>query len=114
MFKVCFIGAGSGAFTKKVLGDLIILPEIGECELMLFDIDPIRLEDARIMMESIRRTYKNEKVIIKATVDRREALDGAKYIVSAVLIGGGAGMVDRDFSIPKKFGLNQTDRKSVV
>ena len=53
MTKLTFMGAGSTVFAKNVLGDCILTPEIGALEVALYDIDPVRLEDSRLMLENI-------------------------------------------------------------
>lgn len=107
MFKICFIGAGSTVFAKSVLGDCILTPELGEFEISLFDIDPVRLEDSRLMLENINKTYKG-KANIKATLNRKEALKGASFVVNAIQVGGYEPCTVTDFEVPKKYGLRQT------
>lgn len=107
MLKITFLGAGSTVFAKNVLGDCILTPEIGEFDIALYDIDPVRLEDSRLMLENINRKY-NGKAKVKAYLNRREALQGANFIVNAVQIGGYEPCTVTDFEIPKKYGLRQT------
>ena len=60
MIKICFVGAGSTIFAKNVLGDCILTPELGEFIISLYDIDPVRLEDSRLMLENINKKYNSE------------------------------------------------------
>ena len=53
MPRIAFMGAGSTIFAKSVLGDCILTPEIKDLEIALHDIDPVRLEDSRKMLENI-------------------------------------------------------------
>lgn len=108
MPKVTFIGAGSTIFAKSVLGDCILTPEIPELEIALFDIDPVRLEDSRMMLENICRNVGRTDVPITAYHDRKAALRGAKYVVNAIQVGGYDPCTITDFEIPKKYGLRQT------
>ena len=105
--KITFIGAGSTVFAKNVLGDCILTPEIGEMHFALYDIDPVRLEDSRLMLENINRKY-NGKATIKAYLDRREALKSADFVINAIQVGGYEPCTVTDFEIPKKYGLRQT------
>ena len=107
MVKIAFLGAGSTIFAKNVLGDCMLTPEIGEMHIALHDIDPIRLEDSRLMLENINRKY-NGKAKIYAYADRREALKGADFVINAIQVGGYEPCTVTDFEIPKKYGLRQT------
>ncbi len=107
MPKVTFMGAGSMIFAKNVLGDCILTPEISDLEIFLYDIDPVRLEDSRRMLENICRNA-GRKVPLIAMTDRKEALRGAKYVVNAIQVGGYDPCTITDFEIPKKYGLRQT------
>ena len=107
MIKICFIGAGSTIFAKNVLGDCILTPELGEFIISLYDIDPVRLEDSRLMLENINRKY-NGKATILASLNRREALKDADFVVNAIQVGGYEPCTVIDFEIPKKYGLRQT------
>ena len=107
MPKVTFMGAGSTIFAKSVLGDCILTPEIKDLEIALFDIDPVRLEDSRSMLENICKNV-GRNVPIFATLNRKDALRGAKYVVNAIQVGGYDPCTITDFEIPKKYGLRQT------
>ncbi len=107
MLKIAFIGAGSTVFAKNVLGDCILTPELEDFTIALHDIDPVRLEDSRQMLENINRNHKG-KAVIQATLDRREALKNAKYVVNAIQVGGYEPSTVIDFEIPKKYKLRQT------
>lgn len=107
MPKITFMGAGSTIFAKSVLGDCILTPEIKELEIALFDIDPVRLEDSRSMLENICKNVGRD-VPVQSYLNRKEALRGAKYVVNAIQVGGYDPCTITDFEIPKKYGLRQT------
>jgi alpha-galactosidase len=107
MFKLTFIGAGSTVFAKNIIGDILISPDLEGYEIALYDIDLTRLEESRVMLETIRRTH-NRQATIKAYHDRKDALSGADFIVNAIQVGGYRPGTVRDFEIPKAFGLRQT------
>ncbi len=108
MVKITFLGAGSTVFAKNVLGDVMLTPEIRDVEIALMDIDPVRLEDSRIMLEKIRNETGREDIRVKAFADRRKALRGAGYVINAIQVGGYDPCTITDFEIPKKYGLRQT------
>ena len=107
MFKICFVGAGSTIFAKNVLGDCILTPELGEFIISLYDIDPVRLEDSRLMLENINKKY-NGKATIVASLNRKEALKDALFVVNAIQVGGYEPCTVTDFEVPKKYKLRQT------
>ena len=107
MIKLTFLGAGSTVFAKNVLGDCILTPELGNFEIALFDIDPERMEDSRLMLMNINKKY-NGKAHIKAYDKRIEALRGADFVVNAIQVGGYEPCTVTDFEVPKKYGLRQT------
>lgn len=101
------MGAGSTIFAKSVLGDCILTPEIKDLEISLHDIDPVRLEDSKMMLENLAANA-GRKIRIDASLDRKKALKGAKYVVNAIQVGGYDPCTITDFEIPKKYGLRQT------
>lgn len=108
MVKVTFMGAGSTVFAKNVLGDCIMTPSIEDLHIFLYDIDPVRLEDSRKMLENIASNSGRTDITIIATMDRIEALTGAQYVVNAIQVGGYRPCTVTDFEIPKKYKLRQT------
>ena len=63
MPRIAFMGAGSTIFAKSVLGDCILTPEIKDLEIALHDIDPVRLEDSRKMLENHRGYIRDRRYI---------------------------------------------------
>ena len=78
MTKLTFMGAGSTVFAKNVLGDCILTPEIGAIDIALYDIDPVRLEDSRLMLENINKKYNGK---VKITVLPETYPQGAEKIL---------------------------------
>ncbi|KMY50945.1 alpha-glucosidase/alpha-galactosidase [Peribacillus loiseleuriae] len=107
MSKITFIGAGSTIFAKNVLGDCLFVPALAGFEFALFDIDEQRLKDSENMLNNLKQNY-NSNVTIQSYSDRKEALNGAKYVINAIQVGGYKPSTVIDFEIPKKYGLQQT------
>ena len=107
MSKITFIGAGSTVFAKNVLGDCLMVSALEGFEFALFDIDEKRLKESEAMLTNLRNRY-NKSIQIKAYLDRKEALRGAKYVINAIQVGGYKPSTVIDFEIPKKYGLRQT------
>ena len=111
MLKITFLGAGSTVFARNVLGDCMCTPALREAELALYDIDPRRLEESRIILEAINRNVNENRARIRTYLgaeNRKEALRGARFVVNAIQVGGYEPSTVIDFEIPKKYGLRQT------
>jgi alpha-galactosidase len=107
MTKITFIGAGSTVFAKNLLGDILSFPELADSTISLMDIDPVRLQTSEIVAHKIAEFF-GAKPKIEATLDRRQALDGADYAISMFQVGGYKPSTVIDFEIPKKYGIRQT------
>ena len=105
--KVTLIGAGSVIFAKTLASDLLQFPEMRDMTLCLMDIDPARLKTAEEIINRVA-TKLGVNARIEATLDRREAIRGAKYVLCTVQVGGYRPSTVRDFEIPAKYGLKQT------
>jgi alpha-galactosidase len=104
--RIAFVGAGSVVFTRNLLGDIFWFPELRCTEIALHDIDPDRLATAEAMAHSVARE-RGASPRITAHLDRREAIEGADYVLNMVQIGGHEATL-RDFEIPARYGLRQT------
>lgn len=105
-FKVAFIGAGSIGFTRRLLTDLMSVPEFrGELDIWFMDINPQNLD---MVTQLCQRDLDENGVDCKihATLNRREALRDAKYVICCARIG----LLDAfklDVEIPLKYGVDQ-------
>jgi alpha-galactosidase len=105
--KVAFIGAGSIEFTRNVVTDLCSYPELAEgLHLALHDISPERLEFAEALTRRIV-AQTGATAEVSAAGERGAALDGARYVINEVQVGGYAATL-ADFEIPARFGVRQT------
>jgi alpha-galactosidase len=107
MTTITFIGAGSTVFAQNLLGDIFSFPELSNATIRLMDIDPERLRTSEIVAHKVADFF-GAKPTIEATLDRRQALDGADYAISMFQIGGYKPATVTDFEIPKRYGLQQT------
>ncbi len=106
MPKIAFVGAGSVEFTRNLLGDILAFPALAESEISLHDIDPERLETAELLAHRVAETL-GTKPKIASSLNRREALDCADYVINSIQVGGHAATV-RDHEIPARHGVRQT------
>ncbi len=107
MITVTFVGAGSIEFTRNVVTDLCGYPEFrGGLRLALYDISPERLAHAERLARRIS-AQAGAGAEVTATLDRREALAGARYVINEVQVGG-YDATRADFDIPARYGVRQT------
>ncbi len=113
MKKFAFIGAGSVVFTRNLVRDLLTFPAFEDAEIRLMDIDKKRLDGIKVCVDKIVAAFGNKATVV-ATMDRREALDGADGVLCTVF-NGGIDIWRYDIEIPKQFGVdtNVGDTRSV-
>jgi alpha-galactosidase len=107
MPRIAFIGAGSTVFTRDLVGDLLSFPALADTStIALMDIDERRLRTSEAMARALAGA-RGAGATVAATRDRREALDGADYVVTSFQVGGLAA-TRTDFDVPARFGVRQT------
>jgi len=103
--KIAFVGAGSIEFTRRLVSDLLTVPEFANVEFNFTDINKRNLD---MVAEVCRRDIAANglKTKVKATLNRREALRGANYVFCVVRTGGLEAFA-HDIDIPLKYGIDQ-------
>ncbi|MDQ0206546.1 alpha-glucosidase/alpha-galactosidase [Alkalicoccobacillus murimartini] len=104
-FKIAFIGAGSIGFTRSLVRDVLAVQEFSNVEVAFTDIDERNLQ---MVTELCQRDIDENglQITIQSTLNRREALENARYIFSVVRIGG-LEAFETDISIPLQYGVDQ-------
>ena len=107
--KVVLVGAGSANFGRCTLVDLMSCKELRktDLEIWLVDTDPEALGRMKKVAGMIRERLKS-RARIRATTDRREALPGAGYVVTAVSRKRFL-LWEQDFRVPIAFGFKHVD-----
>ena len=111
MLKITFMGAGSTIFARNVLGDCMCTPALRECQIALYDIDPVRLKESEIILRALNHNINADRAHIDTYLgeeQRKEALRGADFVVNAIQVGFYDPCTIIDFEVPKKYGLRQT------
>ncbi|NTJ11197.1 alpha-glucosidase/alpha-galactosidase [Rhizobium lusitanum] len=108
MPKICLVGAGSTVFAQNILGDVLSTPTGHDYVISLFDIDPERLKTSEIVARRICEALHLNRVRIEVTLNRREALKDADFVILMMQVGGYKPATVTDFDIPKQYGLRQT------
>ena len=104
--RIVLVGAGSVEFTRNLLGDILTSPALRSSQIALHDIDPERLATAKRMARWTAAALGADPTI-SAHLDRREALQGADFVVNTIQVGG-ARATQLDFDVPARFGLRYT------
>src|SRR5688572_6440452 len=104
MIKVAMIDAGSVVFSKNLTGDILGYPEFRNAAFAYMDVDPERLQVGAGLCRKVAHSL-GANPTIEATLDRRQALQGADFVINMVQIGGFDSTLV-DFEIPRKYGLN--------
>ncbi|RKY69999.1 MAG: alpha-glucosidase/alpha-galactosidase [Candidatus Latescibacterota bacterium] len=104
MTKIAFIGAGSIGFTRGLVRDLLTFPLLEDATLALMDVDQDRLDFARRAAQRIIDEGKYPAKV-EATLNRKEALEGADAVLCTILAGG-VHVWRHDIEIPKEYGVD--------
>ena len=108
MSKITLIGAGSTIFAQRLIGDILLTPELAkDTQIALHDIDEDRLRTSEIVTRRITEKL-GLKTLVFSSTDRREVLAGSDYVIFMMQVGGYKPSTVIDFEIPKKYGLRQT------
>ncbi len=103
--KVAMIGAGSIGFTRKLVQDILAVPELADTTFGFTDISERNLDMVKQLCE--RDIAANKlPARIEAGLDRRDALNEADYIISTIRQGG-LEAFQSDIDIPLKYGVDQ-------
>jgi len=105
MAKITLIGAGSVVFTRNLCNDILLTPALQDSAITLMDIDPERLQQARELVQALI-DQRGLKARVEATLDRRQAVTGADYVIT-VFQQGGLDAYKLDIEIPVKYGVGQ-------
>ncbi len=103
--KIAMIGAGSIGFTRRLMQDVLGVPELADTEFALSDISQTNLDMvATLCKRDIEGNNLPAKVT--ATTDQREAITGADYVICTIRQGG-LEAFQTDIDIPLKYGVDQ-------
>src|SRR3954464_14406913 len=99
------IGAGSIGFTRRLMRDILAVPELADTVFKFTDISEQNLE---MVAQLCRRDIEANKLPakIETTTDRRRALEGADYVICTIRQGG-LEAFQTDIDIPLKYGVDQ-------
>ena len=104
MTKISLIGAGSVVFARRLLQDIVCVPELSDSTVSLMDTDSERLGlMSKFANKLVRDTGTN--INVETTTERREALHGSDFVLTTIRVGDS---YERDIGIPLKYGVDQS------
>jgi alpha-galactosidase len=105
MPKIAMIGAGSVVFCKTLTSDILSTPALRGSEICLMSRTKPKLDR---MERFIKRMIdeNDAPATVWSTLDRREALKGADYVIVMIQVGGFEAF-EMDYQIPLKYGVDQ-------
>ena len=105
MIRIAMIGAGSVGFTRKLFMDVLAVEELRDTEFRFMDISEENLEMVTNLCRKMAADHALPATVVPTT-DRREAIDGADYVMSTVRVGGLEAFA-HDIEIPLTYGVDQ-------
>jgi alpha-galactosidase len=104
--RITFIGGGSAKFVRELAVDFFSFEALRQSHIVLMDIDADRVERSRKIVQKIIDDRKLPAKV-SATLNQREALEGADYVIITIMVGG-LKHYNSDSQIPAKYGVYQT------
>ncbi|HEU5097791.1 MAG TPA: alpha-galactosidase [Roseiflexaceae bacterium] len=103
--RIAMIGAGSIGFTRRLMRDILSVPELTDTTFALTDISE---QNLGMVAELCRRDIAANQLPaqIVGTTDRRAAIAGADYVI-CMIRQGGLEAFQTDIDIPLKYGIDQ-------
>ena len=109
--KIAYLGAGSTAFVKNLLGDVMLTPVFSDVHLALYDIDAQRLVESKTVLDAINANVNQGRARITThcgVAERKDALRDADFVINTIRVWNFEVSEPIDFGIPTKYGLRQT------
>ncbi len=106
MPKITFIGGGSAKFVSELVKDIFTYDALRGSRICLMDVDPERLVNAKRIVERLIADLRLP-ASVETTVNQREAVLGADYVVVTIMVGG-LKHYRSDSEIPMKYGVLPT------
>jgi alpha-galactosidase len=109
--RITIVGGGSYHWAPRLLADFANTPSLTDVDVVLHDLDAARMT----RMEELGNEIVRRRAIpmrVRAEADRRAALAGADFVITAFSVGGFDSM-QYDIEIPQRYGIRQPIGDSV-
>src|SRR6476646_5089671 len=109
--RITIVGGGSYHWAPRLLADFANTPSLSDADVVLHDLDTERMT----LMEDLGHEIARRRSIplkIRSEADRRAAVQGADFVITAFSVGGFDSM-QHDIEIPQKYGIRQPIGDSV-
>jgi len=103
--KIAIIGAGSIGFTRRLMHDVVCVPELADTHFALHDISK---QNLRMVTALCRRDIKANKLPAKvsSSLNRRKVIADADYVL-CMIRQGGLEACQSDIDVPLQYGIDQ-------
>src|SRR5512135_760873 len=108
---ITIVGGGSYHWAPRLLADFANTPSLADAQVVLHDLDAERMK----LMEELGSEIARRRAIpltVRAEADRRTALAGTDFVITAFSVGGFDSM-QHDIEIPQRYGIRQPIGDSV-
>ncbi len=104
--KIAMIGAGSIGFTRRLMHDILAVPEFADTTFAFMDIDPVQPGYGHPAHASAISKPTACRPKSSAPLDRREAIQDCDYVI-CMIRQGRLEAFQLDIDIPLKYGVDQ-------
>lgn len=103
--KIAMIGAGSVGFTRRLVQDILTVPELSNTQFAFHDLSEHNMD---MVTQLCRRDIEANGLAatVTSTLSRREAVTDADYVL-CMIRQGGLEAFQSDIDIPLKYGVDQ-------
>ena len=109
--NITIVGGGSYHWAPRLLADFANTPSLNDVHVVLHDLDADRMKLMQDLGSEIA-SRRGISMTVEAEVDRRRALEGADFVITAFSVGGFDSM-QHDIEIPQRYGIRQPIGDSV-
>ena len=104
--RIVFIGGGSGAWTPKIMKDMLFTESLRDSEFVLYDINKEAGDLVKAFLDKLNGHLKTKATII-STDNRARAFKGGDYFIITISTGG-LNSMEHDIAIPEEYSIYHT------
>src|SRR5437868_13363764 len=109
--SITIVGGGSYHWAPRLLADFANTPSLNDVHVVLHDLDAERMKLMQDLGSEIA-ARRGIAMTVEAEGDRRRALEGADFVITALSVGGFDSM-QHDIEVPQRYGIRQPIGDSV-